>query len=54
MKIGIIGAGHIGANAAKLFAEAGHEIAISNSRGPETLKDLAGELGENVRAVTSR
>lgn len=53
MKIGIIGAGHIGANAAKLFAAAGHEVAISNSRGPETLKDLAGELGENVRAVTS-
>jgi predicted dinucleotide-binding enzyme len=52
MKIGIIGAGHIGANAAKLFAAAGHEVAISNSRGPETLKDLAGELGENARAVT--
>jgi predicted dinucleotide-binding enzyme len=52
MKIGIIGAGHIGANAAKLFAAAGHEIAISNSRGPETLRDLAGGLGENVRAVT--
>jgi predicted dinucleotide-binding enzyme len=51
MKIGIIGAGHIGANAAKLFAAAGHEVAISNSRGPETLKDLVGELGENVRAV---
>ena len=27
-------------------------MAISNSRGPETLKDLAAELGENVRAVT--
>jgi predicted dinucleotide-binding enzyme len=54
MKIGIIGAGHIGANAAKLFAAAGHEAAISNSRGPETLKDLvAGGLGENVRAVTA-
>jgi predicted dinucleotide-binding enzyme len=52
MKIGIIGAGHIGANAAKLFAKAGHEVAISNSRGPETLKDLVAELGENVRAVT--
>jgi predicted dinucleotide-binding enzyme len=53
MKIGIIGAGHIGANAAKLFAGAGHEVAISNSRGPETLKDLAAELGENVRAVSA-
>ena len=53
MKIGIIGAGHIGANAAKLFAGAGHDVAISNSRGPETLKELAEELGENVRAVTA-
>jgi predicted dinucleotide-binding enzyme len=53
MKIGVIGAGHIGANAAKLFAAAGHEAVISNSRGPETLKDLAGGLGENVRAVTA-
>lgn len=53
MKIGIIGAGHIGANAAKLFAGAGHEIAISNSRGPETLTDIAAELGENATAVTA-
>jgi hypothetical protein len=52
MKIGIIGAGHIGGNAAKLFAEAGHEIAIANSRGPETLKDLVNEIGENARAAT--
>lgn len=52
MKIGFIGAGHIGANAAKLLAAAGHEVAISNSRGPETLESLAAELGEGVRAVT--
>lgn len=52
MKIGFIGAGHIGANAAKLFAKAGHEVVISNSRGPETLESLAAELGNGVRAVT--
>ena len=52
MKIGIIGAGNIGANAAKLFIKAGHEIAIANSRGAETLKDLVTELGENARAVS--
>ena len=52
MKVGIIGAGHIGANAARLFAKAGHEIAIANSRGAETLKDLVAELGENARAVS--
>ncbi len=52
MKIGIIGAGHIGGNAAKLFAEAGHEIAIANSRGPETLTEEVEEIGENAKAVT--
>jgi predicted dinucleotide-binding enzyme len=52
MKIGIIGAGHIGANAARLFAKAGHEIAIANSRGPETLTELVGEIGENAQAVS--
>jgi predicted dinucleotide-binding enzyme len=45
MKIGIIGAGNIGANAAKLFVKAGHEVAIANSRGAETLMDLANEIG---------
>lgn len=52
MKIGIIGAGNIGGNAAKLFAEAGHEIAIANSRGPETLTEEVSEIGENAKAVT--
>jgi predicted dinucleotide-binding enzyme len=52
MKIGIIGAGNIGANVAKLLVGGGHEVAISNSRGPETLKDLVGELGERAQAVS--
>ena len=52
MKIGIIGAGKIGANVAKLFVKAGHEIAIANSRGAETLKDSVAELGEKARAVS--
>jgi 8-hydroxy-5-deazaflavin:NADPH oxidoreductase len=52
MKIGIIGAGHIGGTAAQLFIDAGHEIAISNSRGPETLRDLIATLGPNARAMT--
>lgn len=52
MKIGTIGAGHIGGNSAKLFAEAGHEIAIANSRGPETLADLVNEISKNAKAVT--
>jgi predicted dinucleotide-binding enzyme len=53
MKIGVIGAGHIGANAARLFAKAGHEVAIGNSRGPETLTDLVTDIGNGARAVTS-
>lgn len=52
MKIGIIGAGNIGGNAAKLFAKAGHEIAIANSREPETLVDFVAEIGCNAKAVT--
>ncbi len=52
MKIGIIGAGNIGANAAKLFVKAGHEVAVANSRGAETLTDLVAELGENAQAVS--
>ena len=52
MKIGIIGAGYIGGNAAKLFAEAGHEVAIANSRGAETLRELVEEIGGKARAVS--
>lgn len=52
MNIGIIGAGNIGETAAKLFIKAGHEVAISNSRGPETLTEVIRELGE-ARAVTT-
>jgi predicted dinucleotide-binding enzyme len=52
MKIGIIGAGNIGGTAARLFVDAGHEVAIANSRGPETLRDLVADLGPKARAVT--
>jgi len=52
-KIGILGAGMIGATTARLFAGAGHQVAISNSRGPETLADLVRELAPNLRAMTS-
>jgi len=52
MKIGIIGAGMIGATVAQLFTRAGHEVAISNSRGPESLRDLVAELGERAHAAT--
>ena len=52
MNIGVIGSGNIGATAARLFAAAGHEVAISNSRGPETLEGLIQEIGPGVHAAT--
>jgi 8-hydroxy-5-deazaflavin:NADPH oxidoreductase len=52
MWIGIIGSGNIGSTAARLFVDAGHEVAIANSRGPETLASFVGELGDRARAAT--
>ena len=52
MDIGIIGSGNIGATAARLFAEAGHEVAVSNSRGPDTLEGLVAAIGLRARAST--
>jgi predicted dinucleotide-binding enzyme len=53
MRIGIIGAGHIGGTLARLFVAAGHEVAVSNSRGPETLAGLVEELGGGAQAMTA-
>src|ERR671916_2079714 len=50
MKLGIIGAGMIGGTLARRLTALGHEVVIANSRGPETLRDLAAETG--ARAVT--
>jgi len=52
MKIGIIGSGNIGANAARLFVRAGHEVVLSNSRGGQGLEALVAELGGKARAST--
>ncbi|MEM9493568.1 MAG: NAD(P)-binding domain-containing protein [Myxococcota bacterium] len=53
LKIGILGAGSIGATAAALFIKAGHSIAISNSRGPDSLTELVAELGPEATAETA-
>jgi predicted dinucleotide-binding enzyme len=50
MKIGIIGAGHIGGTLTRRLAKLGHDVSVANSRGPETLSKLAKESG--ARAVT--
>jgi 8-hydroxy-5-deazaflavin:NADPH oxidoreductase len=52
MRIGIIGAGKIGGTLTKLFVRQGHEVAVANSRGPETLAALVAEAGEGARAAT--
>ena len=51
MKIGIIGAGNIGGNLTRRFTAVGHEVRVANSRGPETLADLAAETGATAVSV---
>jgi 8-hydroxy-5-deazaflavin:NADPH oxidoreductase len=50
--IGLIGAGHIGSQVARLAVAQGYDVVISNARGPQTLKDLVAELGPRARAAT--
>src|SRR4029077_20863947 len=51
--IGLIGAGHIGSQIARLAVASGYDVVISNSRGPETLSALIAELGPRARAATA-
>ena len=51
MKIGIIGAGHIGGTLTRRLAALGHDVAVANSRGPETLAGLSAETGAHVTTV---
>src|SRR5580700_7593404 len=48
MKYAIIGSGKIGTALARAFARKNIEVAIANSRGPETLASLTEELGRGV------
>jgi predicted dinucleotide-binding enzyme len=52
MNIGIIGAGHIGSALATRLVSLGHSVWIANSRGPDTLKEVAQKTG--AKAVTAR
>ena len=49
---GFIGSGNIGSTVALLALAAGHDVVMSNSRGPDTLADLVAELGPHARAAT--
>jgi predicted dinucleotide-binding enzyme len=52
--VGLIGSGRIGGTVARLAVAAGHPVILSNSRGPDTLRDLAGQLGPLARAGTGQ
>ena len=51
--VGIIGSGQIGGTVARLSVAAGHTVVLSNSRGPETLAELAAELGPLATPATA-
>jgi len=51
MKIAIIGTGNIGGTLARRLTTLGHDVAIANSRGPESLRDLASETGAKPMSV---
>jgi predicted dinucleotide-utilizing enzyme len=50
--IGLIGAGHIGSQLARLAVANGYDVVLSNSRGPDTLSSVVAELGPHARAAT--
>jgi len=50
--ISFIGSGNIGSTVARLAVNAGYDVVMSNSRGPETLTDLVASLGSRARAAT--
>jgi len=52
MNIGILGAATLGQALARRLAEAGHQVVIANSRGPESLRGLVAQLGNRVAAGT--
>jgi predicted dinucleotide-binding enzyme len=51
MKVGLIGAGPFGRALATVLVKAGHSVNIANSRGPETLKDVAASTGATAVTV---
>ena len=52
MKIGIIGAGHIGGALTRRLRALGHDVSVANSRGPQTLAGLAKETGAHAVTVS--
>jgi len=51
MNIGIIGAGNIGGNLTRRLTALGHKVSVANSRGPESLWQLAHETGAEADTI---
>lgn len=51
MKIGIVGSGNIGGNLTRRLSSLGHDVSVANSRGPESLADLAAETGATPASI---
>src|SRR5690606_8310070 len=53
MKIGIIGSGQVGGTLTRRLTQLGHDVAVANSRSPESLRELAEETGAEPGTVRS-
>lgn len=51
MKVGIVGAGHIGGTLTRRLRALGYDVSVANSRGPETLAGLAAETGATAVSI---
>ena len=51
MRIGVVGSGSIGGTLAPLLAAAGHQVVVANTRGPESLRDLAATPGVEAGTI---
>jgi 8-hydroxy-5-deazaflavin:NADPH oxidoreductase len=52
--LGIIGSGMLGGAVARLAVNAGMDVVLSNSRGPETLRHLTADLGPRPQRAPDR
>src|SRR3989442_14322278 len=52
MEIGTIGAGAFAQAFAKRALQAGHKVKLSNSRGPDSLREIVNQLGPGATAAT--
>jgi 8-hydroxy-5-deazaflavin:NADPH oxidoreductase len=53
MRVGVLGAGHLGGTLARQLVAAGHEVAVANSRGPQSLRPLAERLGGHTHPMAA-